>query len=67
LLTGGADDVSAWLTCGTPAVIARMPSARPAATMRRLATLTFVRSVLIPMMFLNALIVLLLPEDDYTA
>jgi len=35
--------------------------------MRRLAALTFVRSVLIPMMFLKALIVLLLPEDDYTA
>jgi len=66
LLTGGADDVSAWLRYGTPAAIARMPSARPAATMRRLAALTLVRSFLIPMMFLNALIVLL-PKDDYTA
>jgi len=34
--------------------------------MRRLAALTLVRSFLIPMMFLNALIVLL-PKDDYTA
>jgi hypothetical protein len=66
-LTGGADDVSAWLRCGTPAAIARMPSARPALTMRRLAALTFVRSFLINMMFLDVLIVLLLPKDDYTA
>jgi hypothetical protein len=66
-LTGGADDVSAWLRRGTPAAIASMPSARPAATMRRLAALTFVRSFLIPMTFLDVLIVLLLPEDEYTA
>src|SRR5436309_768352 len=62
LLTGGADDVSAWLRCGTPAAIASMPSARPAATIRRLAALTLVRSFLV-----DVLIVLLLSEDDYPA
>jgi hypothetical protein len=67
LLTGEGDDVSARLRCGTPAAIARMPSARPPATMRRLAALTFVRTFLIPLMFMDVLIVLLLPEDGYTA
>ena len=56
--------------CPTPLSIRReviSRSARPAATMRRLAALTFVQSFLIPVMFLDILIVLLLPKDGYTA
>ena len=46
------------------AAIARMASATPAATMRRLTALAVVRSRLL---LLDVVTVCLLPEDDYTA
>src|SRR5439155_8609674 len=60
LLTGGVGDVPAWVTRAAPAATARMPSARPTTTIRRLVALGFARSLSIAMMFLDVLIVALL-------
>ena len=56
--------MSTWPDRGAQAAIARMASATPAATMRRLTALAVARSRLL---LLDVVTVCLLSEDDYTA